>query len=365
MVLFESFMGRNYSDSPKEIYENMLIDKKFIDYKFVWCFRNPEDKIKIAKLENAILVKYKSADYYKYYCQAKYIVSNSRIDTVIQKKDGQVYIQTWHGTPLKKLGYDIDKGDNALHSKKELCNLYKLDAERYDYLISPSPFCTEKFTSAFNLKENNPNVKIIEIGYPRNDFLVNYTENDVLLIKRKLNINKNKKVILYAPTWRDNQYTNGVGYNFDLPIDFKILKNRLEDDYIFLFRTHYFVADSYDFSEYNGFIYDVSSYDNINDLYVISDILITDYSSVFFDYSILKRPIIFYMYDLKDYQDDLRGFYISLKELPGPIVDNEIDLIDTIKKDFKYDEKYVKFNNKFTPLDDGNASKRAIERCFN
>jgi len=370
MFIFESFMGRTYSDNPKALYEEIIKNPEYDDYTLVWAFKKPISKQYIQDLSRAVLVKYNSLKYVKYYCQAKYIVSNSRIPEYIKPKKGQVYIQTWHGTPLKRLGYDLTtEGGNALNSLKDMQNKYKADAERYTYLLSPSKFCTEKFTSCFNLKENNPECEIIEQGYPRNDFLTNYTQDAVTAIKYNLGINelKNKKIILYAPTWRDNQHTSGVGYTYEVDVDFDLLQKELGEDYIILFRAHYFVANSFDFNKYRGFIYDVSKYENINDLYVISDILITDYSSVFFDYAILKRPIIFYMYDLKAYQEDIRGFYIDLKDLPGNIVEKEDELITEIKNvtnKFEYDERYKAFNDRFTYLDDGQVSKRVIEHIL-
>ena len=370
MIIFESFMGRTYSDNPRAIYEEMLKDDKYKDFRFIWAFKKPMEKNDIEQLSRATIIKYNSLDYYKYYSKAKYFVSNSRIPEAIKPREGQVYIQTWHGTPLKRLGYDLTtEGGNALNSLKDMQNKYKADAERYSYLLAPSKFCTEKFTSCFNLKENNPNCNIIEEGYPRNDFLSNYTQKDIENIKNELNINNigNKKIILYAPTWRDNQHTSGVGYTYKVDVDFDLLQKELGNEYIILFRAHYFVANSFDFEKYKGFIYDVSHYESINDLYVVADMLITDYSSVFFDYAILKRPIIFYMYDLKAYQEDIRGFYIDLKELPGNIVENEKDLIieiNNMKNNFKYDERYQKFHDKFNSLEDGEATKRVLKKIM-
>ena len=166
-------------------------------------------------------------------------------------------------------------------------------------MISPSAFCTEKFVSAFDLKDKSI---VKEVGYPRNDFLYKYTDKDINRIKRSLGISKDKKVILYAPTWRDDQHKSGVGYTYEVNINFDKLRKELSKDYVILFRAHYFVSSIFDFSKYEGFIYNVSNVDNVNDLYVISDLLITDYSSVFFDYSILKRPVLFYMYDSYDLQ---------------------------------------------------------------
>lgn len=366
-VLFESFMGRKYVDSPKAMYEYMLNSKDYKDFEFVWFFKNPDDYKKIAKNKRTKVIKYGSKDYYKYYATSKYWVTNSRVPDTILKKKNQVYIQCWHGTPLKRLGFDIEvKGGNAMNSIKDIRYKYQVDSKKYSYMVSPSRFCTEKFISAFNLKAVGKEDIVIEKGYPRNDFLVNHKKSDIERVKKALKLPKDKKIILYAPTWRDNQHTSGVGYTYKTEVDFDYLREKLSDEYIILFRAHYFVANSFDFEKYKGFIYNVSDYDDINELYILGDILITDYSSVFFDYSILKRPMIFYMYDLEEYQHELRDFYFDLDELPGPIVQDEKDLIKAIKKmdKFKYDKKYQAFNDKYTYLDDGKASERVVKELI-
>ncbi len=368
LIVFESYMGKGIACSPKAIYLELLKNNDKTNYKFVW-FLSENSKEEIVDNQFTEIVKYNSDKYYEYYSKAKYIFSNSRIPEFIKIKKEQIYVQTWHGTPLKKLGYDIKvEGGNALNSLDELKQKYKEDAIRYSYLLSPSKFTTEKLSSAFNLKENNPNIKIIEEGYPRNDFLINHNEKDIKKIKAKLNLPNNKKLILYAPTWRDNQHKAGVGYTYDLGVNFDRLKAEFSDEYIILFRPHYFVANRFDFNKYKNFIIDVSKVDDINDLYVISDILITDYSSVFFDYANLKRPILFYMYDFEEYKNKLRSFYFGIKELPGPISKTEDQLISDLKNIDKYwevnKENYDNFNNKFTYLDDGNASKRVIDKIF-
>ncbi len=364
MIFFESFYGNSYSCSPKAIYEYVLNDERFKDYKFVWAFKNIN---KYTFDERTILVKSNSRKYYKYLSKSKYWVVNLLINTGVKKKKNQVYVQCWHGTPLKKLRYDIEK-DNVLNSISEVRKRNDLDAVKFDYFISPSKFCTEKFTSAFNLKKlNNENI-FIEKGYPRNDYLFNYKKSDIKRIKKELNIPLNKKVILYAPTFRDNQ-VNENGYTYNVELDFNKLKNEFSKEYVILFRAHYFIANKFDFKKYNNFVYDVSKYEDINELYIISDILITDYSSVFFDFANLKRPILFYMYDYNNYKNNLRDFYIDLKELPGPILKKENTLIKEIKNidnySKKYKEKYEKFNKKYNYLDDGNATKRVVEEIFN
>ena len=364
MIFFESFYGNSYSCSPKAIYEYVLNDERFKDYKFVWAFKNIN---KYTFDERTILVKSNSRKYYKYLSKSKYWVVNLLINTGVKKKKNQVYVQCWHGTPLKKLRYDIEK-DNVLNSISEVRKRNDLDAIKFDYFISPSKFCTEKFTSAFNLKKlNNENI-FIEKGYPRNDYLFNYKKSDIKKIKKELNIPLNKKVILYAPTFRDNQ-VNENGYTYNVELDFNKLKNEFSKEYVILFRAHYFIANKFDFKKYNNFVYDVSKYEDINELYIISDILITDYSSVFFDFANLKKPILFYMYDYNNYKNNLRDFYIDLKELPGPILKKENTLIKEIKNidnySKKYKKKYEKFNKKYNYLDDGNATKRVVEEIFN
>lgn len=367
VILFEAFGGRNYTCSPKAIYEKMLTMKKFKDYKLVWAFVNP-DNHEVKKDKRLTIVTSKSKEYYKYCAKAKYWIVNSIMPENIIKKKNQVYVQCWHGTPLKKLRYDIEVEGGALNTIKEMRKRNDIDASRFDYFISPSKYCTERFTSAFNLKKLNKEHIIIEEGYPRNDFLFNKTSEDILSIKKKLNIPLDKKIIFYMPTFRDNQHTTGVGYTYDLAIDFDSLKEKFSDGYFILFSPHYFIANKIDISKYDGFIKNVARYDEINELYLISDIIMTDYSSIFFDFANLKKPMLFYMYDFAEYKDKLRDFYISLDELPGEIVYNQKELESAIKridKSFeKNQEKYRKFNAKYNYLDDGNASERVINKIF-
>ena len=146
------------------------------------------------------------------------------------------------------------------------------------------------------------------------------------------------------------------------------MQKELSEEYIILFRPHYFVANAFDFEKYNGFVYNVADIDDVNELYIISDVLITDYSSVFFDYANLHKPMIFHMYDLEHYRDESNGFYIDIKELPGKITRTDDELIDEIlrvSKEFVYNQKYKKFNEKYNYLDDGNASERVVNEIIN
>lgn len=366
-ILFEAFGGRNYTCSPKAIYEKMLLMPQFKNFKFVWAFLDT-DIHDVKEDKRTTIVKSKSKEYYKYCSIAKYWIVNSIMEESLTKKKGQVYVQCWHGTPIKKLRCDIEVDGSVLNTIKEIRKRNDIDAKRFDYFISPSKYCTEKFISAFNLKKLNKENIIIEEGYPRNDFLFNKTQKDITLIKEKLKIPINKKVIFYLPTFRDNQHTSGIGYTYELQIDFDRLRKAIGDEYVVLFSPHYFIANSIDLSKYEGFVINVARYDEINELYLVSDIIMTDYSSVFFDFANLKRPIVFYMYDYDLYQSRLRDFYISLDELPGPITRTQEELekcIINIETEFpKYERKYEDFNKKYNYLDDGNASERVIKEIF-
>ena len=368
LIILACFNGKSYCDSPKALYKYMLSDSNYSEYKYVWAFENVDKHKFLEDNKNTKVINIKSKEFIKTLGKAKYWIFNYKIKDYIFPKKDQVFLQCWHGTPLKRLGCDLEHFDNAMNSISEIRKRYHLEASKFSYFISPSKFASEKFISTWDLKKINKENIMLEKGYPRNDFLINYTDEDLHRIKENLNLlNTNKKIILYAPTYRDNQHSTEIGYTYKTEVDFNKLREELKNNYIILFRAHWLVAEKFNFEEYKDFIINVSDYDDINELYVISDILITDYSSVFFDYANLRRPIIFYMYDLEEYRDKMRGFYLNLGELPGSIIKEEEGLIKEIKNitnNFKYDEKYKKFNERFNYLDDGKASKRIIKEII-
>lgn len=360
-VLFISFHGRGYSDNPKAIHQYMIQQEKFKDYKLVWAVK----KNKVDNIEGAKIVKYLGLSYFYYLARSKYWICNCKLPKYVLKKEGQVYLQTWHGTPLKRLAHDIIVPEGTTFyrsgmSEEEMHNTYDDDVSKYTYMISPNKFCTEVFQSAFHIERE----RLIETGYPRNDFISTATEKDMEEIKKSLNIPLDKKVVLYAPTWRDNTF-NDAGYTFELQVDFAKWKEYLGEEYVVLFKPHYLIVNKYeDMEEFKGFLYNIDANVDIKTLYVISDVLVTDYSSVFFDYAILDRPIYFYMYDLEEYAEELRGFYLDIhKDLPGPIFEEEDKMLRAIKNgEQKYDLK--EFNGRFNHMEDGNCSKRVVDIVF-
>lgn len=367
LVVFESYRSTKYADSPRAIYEYLLEHEEYKDYRFIWVFEHPE-RYDFLRSDRTTLVKHESNAYYVAFARAKYWVVNGWIPLRLNKKAGQIALQCWHGTPLKRLRYDILTNSHTEHQKNALRENDE-DMKRYDYFISPSKFTTKVFTSAFNLKALGKENILVETGYPRNDFLHNFTIENQVTLRRTLKLPEDKKVLLYAPTWRDDQYANEGGYNYSSPVDFDLLKKKLGKDWVILFRAHNLVSNAFDFKKYRGFVKDVSSYDDISELYVVSDALMTDYSSVFFDYANLKRPIIFFMYDLEHYKHNLRGFYLNLDQLPGDITTTETDVVDILNNIDGYVQKhhteYERFNTKYNYLDDGRATSRVVTKVFN
>ena len=354
-IVFESFLGKSYSDSPKYIYEYMISNQ--MPYKYIWIFNNKKNIP-----GNAVQVKRFSLRYFYYLARAKYWVSNSRLPKTLDKRKENIYLQTWHGTPLKTLVFDMKDVYSADPTYK---STFYRQSRRWDYLSSPNSYSSEVFRRAFKYEN-----EMLEFGYPRNDILYQKNnEADILELKEKMNLPIDKKVILYAPTWRDDEFYARGKYKFSLQLKLDQLQKHLGDEYIVVLRMHYFIASKLDISEYKGFVYDYSKYDDIAELYLVSDILITDYSSVFFDYANLKRPILFFTYDLEKYRDKLRGFYIDIeREVPGPLLMKTEEVINSIKNieevQQKYQPIYEEFYEKFCNWDDGRASKKTVEAVF-
>lgn len=369
LVVFEAFQGRQYTCSPKALYQEMLSDPKYQDYRFIWAMTEEAEQKNPMPDPRTQVVRYNSRAHKLACARAGYIITNSMPLGFFRLRKGQQLIETWHGTPLKRLGCDIEVDSNSINTAREIHERYRQRVGKITAMLSPSDFYTEKLSSAFALKDYGRHVRMIQKGYPRNDFLSRYTQADAAAIKARLGVPEGKRVILYAPTFRDNQKLDkAYSYSFTLEMDFDHLLETLGEDYVILFRPHYFVANQFDFARYEGRVFNVAGVDDVNEVYVISDMLITDYSSVFFDYAILKRPVLLFMYDLELYQGQLRDFYIDLKELPFPILRTqdqlEAAILDQFGGGFSYNEAYARFNKTYTPMDDGQASRRVLEEIF-
>lgn len=352
VILFETFMAKNYSDSPKYIYE--YIAQKYPEYECVWAINDGAHIPYGAKT-----VKRFSFQYAYYLAVSKYLVFNVRPPLWYRKREEQVFLETWHGTPLKRLVFDQEEVTSASPKYKQQFYRQRQD---WDFLVSANPFSTKTFRSCF-LYEG----EMLEYGYPRNDILYWPNKDEIASeLRDKLGIPKDKKTILYAPTWRDDQHYGSGQYKFELALDLKMMRDHLKDDYVVLLRTHHYISDHIDVTGLEDFVYNLSDYDDISEIYLISDICITDYSSVFFDYANLKRPILFYTYDFDKYKNQLRGFYIDMNtEVPGPLLYTSQQVVEAIEHIddivLEYQQRYEEFYNRFCCYDDGHASEHVAE----
>jgi len=360
LIMFESFLGKQYSCNPRAIYE--YLQRNHPEYELIWSV---DPRFEKGFIEKGIpYARRFSLKWLFLMARARFWVTNSRMPLWIPKPKRTIYLQTWHGTPLKKLAHDMREVLMAGTTTEQYKQEFYLESRNWDYLISPNRYSTEIFKRAFKFDK-----EMIESGYPRNDiFYKQGHEEFAKVFKKKHQLPEDKKVILYAPTWRDNQFHQEGKYKLDLQLDLEKLKQELGDEYIIILRMHYLVAENFDLEAYKGFAWDFSKHEDIQELYLISDLLITDYSSVFFDYANLKRPMIFFTYDLEEYKDDIRGFYFNFEEkAPGPLVETTEEVIAAIKdlvNTTVSNERMNEFYQQFCYLEDGHAAERVVNEVI-
>lgn len=338
LVLFSSFMGSKFNDSPKAIYDFIVSHPEYAKYKCVWAFERPEDH------PDLNTVKIDTLKYFVTALKAKYWVTNTNIERGLTfKKKKTVYLNTWHGIALKKIGNDCP-------GRKDY------NFKTVDYLCVSGEYDERVFKSAFNADEKS----YLRCGMPRNDELWSATEEQRAALREKLNVPQGKKVILYAPTWRDS-VDGGKSYQIKPPIDFDRWKRELGEDYVVLFRAHHITTKVLNV-KFDDFVRDASNYPNVNELMIASDLLITDYSAIAFDYSILCKPILCYAYDYDTYLAE-RGTYFEMDEkYPNKSCRTEDELISKIKNlDYSSElEKTTSFRDQFIC-----CCKNATEICVN
>lgn len=338
-ILFLSFGGRQYSDSPKALYEAMRVDPKFRNYEMLWAFNDP-DSIAVPELNK---IKTDTLSYFICALSSKIWITNTSICRGLQfKKRGNICINTWHGMPLKKLGYSLDPNPK-----------YK---ERIDIGCCQNDFDKKVFLRLFNVNEKD----ILKVDLPRNDALLKYTHEDLYEIKHKLNIPEGKKVLLYMPTYREYNLDSHDKIFLIPPLDFEKWEKVLGMDYVLIVRFHYLIEKMLDIPQTN-FVINGTNYPNLNDLYAISDVLISDYSSSYIDYSILQRPMLCFGYDFEEYRE-FRGFELDFEEaMPCPIDRNEDNLLEHIINMDHEDavKKVAVFHERFSPYA-GHATESVI-----
>jgi CDP-glycerol glycerophosphotransferase (TagB/SpsB family)/glycosyltransferase involved in cell wall biosynthesis len=348
-VFFESYWGAKADCNPLAIARGL---DRIGGYDIVWSF-SPSATIPADFPWRTVTRG--SAAMLREAASAKYFVSNANLHDDIAKRPGAVHLQTWHGTPLKLMGIDI----RPRNPREMDWNQFVTRSLRWDYMLSSNPH------SSYAWRRSCPyHYKTLETGYPRNDVFFTATEADRARIRRDLGLPEGKKIALYAPTMRDDLKGQPLAITNDI-FDADAVAAALGEDYVLLIRAHYFLRQT-DGSARNAI--DVSAYPNSNDIALITDLLITDYSSLMFDYACLRRPVVLYQYDYDDYLQR-RGVYFDISTIPpGPIVATQADLIDCLhRRAFDTAESramITTFAETFAPWDDGHATDRVIEQVF-
>ena len=307
LVLLNSFGGKKYNDSPRVLFEAMLHDNRFRNFHFVWAFEEPEKY----QIPDAQSIKIDSWKYFKTALKAKVWISSVNIERGLHfKKKNTFYINTWHGAGTKKIG-------NACNGRKDY------DFSSVDMMLVQSDFERDIFIRDFQCKTE----AIRMLGFPRNDELFHLTAEKKKELRKQFNIPEKKRVILYAPTWRDSK-DGGLSYEFDPPIQIEKWKSAFSDNYVMLFRMHTFTT-KFEMT-FDEFARDVSAYDNLNHILAITDVLITDYSTIIYDASIADIPFICFGFDYDTYREE-RGFYYDLNDVyPGGVLKKEDEVIKRI-----------------------------------
>jgi CDP-glycerol glycerophosphotransferase len=354
-VLFVSWKGKLCNDNPRGIAEELR--RRGDGREHIWAVTDYAADVP----PGARTVLSGTEEYFEALARCRYIVSNDDMQPEYRKRDGQVYLQTWHGTPLKRIGFDIGKPQFA--SGTAYFDHLAADVAKWDLLLSQNPFSTPILRRAFRFDG-----EICEYGYPRNDALAREPER-AAEIRERLAIPPGKRVVLYAPTWRDNQYYASGRYRFDLRLDLDRAARVLGPGHVLLIRGHHHLASDVRAAGRPGFARNVTAYPDITDLFLIADVLVTDYSSVMFDFAVTGRPMLFFTYDLAAYRDKLRGFCFDFEaEAPGPLLGTSDEVVaalaDIDGAVGSYRDAYEAFAAKYCPLDDGKAGARVCDRLF-
>lgn len=342
-VLFDSFNGKIIGDNPLAIFREL--QKSHPNLKFFWT-----TSAKTEAPKGSTGVRFESRAWFDLLATSQYIVANSALPWYFRKQPGQTYLQTWHGTPLKKLVLDLPAGELT----QSYLDLMKREASSWDYLISPNAFCSEVLPKAFGFSG-----KVLETGYPRNDRLTNIDPEERTQIRKRLGVTDDTTIlVLYAPTWRDYQRTLTGGWEL---VSFLEPQMQFPKNVQVMFRGHTNTVTSKS-QKVAGNSIDVTHYPDIADLYIAADVLVTDYSSVMFDFSVTGKPMLFLTPDLERYRAE-RGFYFDFESsAPGPILNSAEEVAETLGKlpemAKNFQKAYKTWQQKFNLLEDGAASKR-------
>ena len=367
-VLYQAYANKILAGNPYAIFLHLMENPEYSHLKHIWIIKDKSileypDVAKYAHHDRVRFVMDGSNEALKALCTAQYLVNNAAFPSYYIKKDDQIYINTWHGTPLKGLG-KFDKTANRRPIMSAQRNFLCAD-----YLVMPNRYTTDILMDHYDVRDAFRG-NIIEEGYPRIDLVANTDRAEMIKrLEEKTGASLDgKKIILYAPTFRSEMsYAKKHIDNSDEICGYiEHIVDNMPENYVMFFKAH---SNLIAYFKDNKNITDLFLFDDFetNKVLAAADVLITDYSSVFFDYLCTKRPIIFFTYDREQYEGE-RGFLFPLDEVPGRLCDTEQEVVKSLEDinrgEYSYDEKYSKFLKKFAYKDDGGSTKRVVDIIF-
>ena len=356
LTVFESHMGKQYSDSPRYIYEAAVaagLDRIGIDP--VWSYARKRRGFP----SDVRLVRRGSWRYHLDLARAEFWVDNQGFPRAFARRRETTYVQTWHGTPLKRMGFDSPALERAGAGVRRQ---HKAMIKRWSALLVPSEYFVETFVKSYGYQG-----RLVRKGLPRNDLLVRgVDESWVRAKKADLGLPTDRRLVLYCPTFRDRARRLETPYQ--LPLDLELMRRALGDDIHLMLRPHY--LDSFRLTDrYAPFATDVSRQHDVTELMLVADVLVTDYSSVMFDFANTGKPMVFYTYDYEDYVRDERGTYLDLPDVaPGPMVattDELIKALESVDDDVeRFRDRYAEFRERFCTFESGHAADDVVVDFF-
>ncbi|WP_084499483.1 bifunctional glycosyltransferase/CDP-glycerol:glycerophosphate glycerophosphotransferase [Brevibacterium album] len=349
-VVFESYHGKQLADSVRALWET--VREQHPHLQTYWSVASSA----VSVPEGAVRIIQGTPEWLEAVHRSRYLVNNANFPGYTRLQDGQRYIQTWHGTPMKRIAEDMPPENLSLGYRL----LMRREVARWEFLLAQNPFSEEVLPAAFRYSG-----RTLALGYPRNDVLRSPDSASTrAAVRHRLGIDEDAPVVLYAPTFRDSKRTAG-GFVFDTALDFSELTSMLPEGAAVLVRGHANTVPP-DLAPHAGSIIDVGTYGEISELFLAADVLVTDYSSLLFDFAVTGKPMIFFVPDLEEYESSTRGFYLDFREIcPGPMTRTTAETGSLVLRaladpgSFR-DKRYEEFVERFAPWDDGHASARVL-----
>jgi CDP-glycerol glycerophosphotransferase len=338
------------------MHEELL--RRGTDLELIWAVKDHSVELP----DKAVPVLQQSEAWVEALRNSRYVIDNMHQPAFFEKADGQVLIETFHGYPFKSMGHP--HWERMKFSKARMDSL-DARAAQWDFLVSPAPYATPLLKRDFRYDG-----EVLEIGYPRNDVLLSPDAGTLReQTRRRLGLPDGVTAVLYAPTFRDNLSQDDFRAPMVDYLDVASVIDALGDDHVILVRGHAFNARMPTRLERRRAVIDVTDYPDVSHLYLASDALVADYSSLRFDYALTDKPMIFLVPDLEEYRDQSRGWLFDFEvSAPGPHVASTDEVIeylgdpDRLRDEFR--TEYKQFHRDFHPLEDGRATHRLVDAVF-